>query len=1262
MASARPKRIFSPGARRKAIIYRAAAGAGNPADPDNPRRMYRQPMKTLVHIMVGVCLAALSVCGSPCVAGSLPLPSPAQLGFSISQPPGWIETRDAGPNSRVVIYSAPHRGDRQPPRLIIQVVQPQENTALEGMARELLSRWRERPGFRLLRREQGRFGGEAALRLAWLFKDPYSGLMRREQFMVRRNAIFYLISYTVPAADFKKYLAVVDESVNSFRFLTNLTSAGQADPLGTLMLGRVLAKSLGGPYYSPRYDNRTREGSLAVQAHREMMARFTAVLLEMSRAQDRVLELYEQLTGLMARQAAFVDREQYRLPDWARGLWQREKQLFRLAVSFKLLQRAQQGAVIAAAKGLPDLKVLSIDLAGVHALALLQQAISDQQTLIMLQLERVLIPSCVFHEALTRSETGLPRRFRRDMQKFNRRQADLMPQAVQAVALSIAHARKVALALALIKDFDQRLGRAYALALERNLPGLKAALQRAESTGLDRDSLSLGQYVFRVLGQTRSLTQGRSLSRAGPQFMEALKRLWASPAWAKSISPEVRRALSKTRQTWQKNIASGLVRGQPLLQKGQSSILPVKVLKGAATAIRSGAWMADYATQQAAAIINYCAYSPFRVNYQGEELTSNPELARLHDVRTFKEFVQVVKKTNEELGTEYLKGECGVGALSRGVQAIDRFGKVYVTGEAGYDKITGQLQKTGTPGVLGFLGGVAYGVVSDLPKAIMVPSNPKTSRNDKLMATVDLVMATGASVYALKGTASYLGKALTRTGRKGVQTTVKAANQVMKKAPQTVQAVYHSAKNRLTGLARQGAQKLKSLRINWLNRTAHSIKQAAAETGQDSFYKTLTTDLKMMTRGVLGDLTEKKGALEVLKDFSQNFTLSKLVEGGINNTFSNQVLKPMTVALLGEARPVRPSGPEQTRAPGRMMGHAPSPPANPAFSSSRAQRPNRQRSYPSSRRHYSLRDQDSEPKPSSRGGSFYLRPPGREAGSIDPIRTDNNSWGCPEGYALNYWQKKCVPRCPRPEQRWNPSIRHCQKVSNTLGRCPRGQVYSVQLKTCVSQFTGCPPGSVRSARSKQCQPVGRTGRCPRGQTWSPKYQKCMAAGSRTAPGGRSVNSYRHLPREYWPSGYVSHANTPQNTFFKDYPADKLPSGYRYSRTYLGGNLSLNAHASAQSAEKAVQGFIRTAKGQRAAFGESGAVQLRETRTEVKLRVLCRVRNLVISVSLNQHEFKARINNRPTVLVPRPQATEVMARAREWIVAAAGFARKMGMLH
>lgn len=1229
-------------------------------------------MKTLALIAVVVLVVITPVCP----AASAPTLTQPHLGFAITKPPGWTETRDRGPDSEVFIFTGPARAGHQPPRLVIQVLKPKTKPGLGPLAEELLGRWKNRPGFRILRRQSGRFGGQPALRLAWLYRDEANRPIRREQFIVGRGDFFYLISFTVQARDFKTHLPPVDGAVNSFRFL-NQPPAGTAlaGQLGTVMFGRVMPHSLAGPYYSLRYQNGTPEGALAARAHQEMMARFTALLIDMSLAQYRVLELYDRLTRLQARQAAWFDRRRSRLPDWTAGVWVREKELFRRAIQFRLWQGGQRGAVEAAINGLPDWRTISLDLAGIQLLALLQQAVNDQQALIMAQLDQVVAPSYVLNAALAQPETELPDDFRRGLGELNREQAELLPQAVAAAAETVGYARRVAIALALIKDFDRRLAQAYGRALADELPRLKAALGQAAAAGVDGDALALGRAVYHNLSQVSQLGPVSHRPSAADRFLAALTDWLVSPARAGQTSADVRRAIEASRQAWGKNIQSGLTGRQSPLKKVEMDMLPVTALKGAGTAIRHGAGAVDYATQHAAHVINYSAYSPLRVNYQGDELTSNPDLVRLHDARTQKDFVTAIRTTNDELGDEYLRDECGVGALTRGVAAIDTFGKVYITGEQAYDEATGQLKPNHTRGVLGFLGGVAYGVVTDASKAVMVLANPKTSRNEKLMATVDLVMAGGASLYAFKGTASFLGKKLTRAGLKGAQTTVKVANQAMKKAPKVVQTVYNSAKQSLTGLAKKGADKLKSLEIDWLNRTANSIKKAATETGEGSFTKTLTADLKTMTKGVVGELTEKKGALAVLKDFAKNFSPGKLVEGGINNTFSNTVLKPITVALLGDTEPAQPAD------TGGLIGYKPTAPTvaaapspqgvgrQPAGSAPQATTPPTTAPRAITPPPTTTRPTTSAPagrtagaKPSKSGGWTSRNLP---AGAIDPIRTTNrtgsHTWSCPQGYGMvilkDTWKPKCIPRCAsQPGHRWNPSLRRCEPVNAPRQQCPPGQRYDVRKQTCVSTLTDCPPGTSWSPQQQKCLPVGPSQPCPKGYRWSPRERKCQPIARRSF-----ANIPRHLPQKLWPPGYVRHPKKPLNTFYKDYPAAKLPSGYRYSRTYLGGNLSLNTHSSIESAEQAVVTFIKNTKGRRAALGDSGGVQVRETSGAVKLRVVCRVRNVVFSVSINQWSLVAHHKPNRPVLVPKPSVPEVMARAREWISAGASFAQKQGLL-
>jgi hypothetical protein len=1231
-------------------------------------------MKAYCKIGLVVCAVLAMMQVSPLPAQAAAILNQPSLGFSIAKPDDWRETRDSAQGTAVIQFTGPVRDGKPPPRLIIQVIKPSPPPELTELADELVGRWSSLPRFELLKKQGGNFGGQPAVRMAWLYLDKSGHLIRREQFVVHRQPFFYLIAYTAAAVQFNVFLPAVDRAVNSFKFHQKTSGAqkrpisgNELDPrLGTLMFGDTLAKNLGGPYFAPRYQNNTAQGSLAAAHLRDMVARLADILTGMAAAQERVLGLYDRSLVLQAKLAVLLDRFKNKSGGSGSWLWQKEKQLFGKALRFRLMQKGQQGAVAAAIKGLPGRQAISGDLAAIQTLALVQQAVSDQQALILLQLEQVLIPSYVLHGAMTQPESGLPLELRRELTRFYKPLETLMPQTIGAAVQTIGHARQLSLGLALIKDFDRQLAAAYARAIRGEIPRLKAALSQAKSAGLDQSNLAMAQVIYSILKKISGAKPASSSRLQSTALFASLAGWLIRPAYAGGYGKRVRQIISSNRRTWQANIKTGLSAHEPLLKKVSVDMPPVKVLKAAGSAIRHSAGAIDYVTQQASNAINYSLYSPLRVNYQGRELTSDPKLARLHDVRTQNDFMAVVKKTNEELGSEYLRGEFGVGALTRGVEAIDSFGKVYITGEAAYSQTTGQLMPAGSPGVLGFLGGVAYGVVSDVPKAVMVLSNPKTSRNEKIMATVDLVMATGASVYAFKGTASYLGKKLTKAGVKGVQNTARIANQVVKKAPKAVQTVYKSARNRLTSLAQKGAEKLKRFEKNWLSSTARSIKQAANETSKGTFYNTLTSDLKMMAKNVAGELTAKKGVLEIIKDFSQNFTLAKLIEGGINNTFSNNVLKPAAVSFLGESLAKTASA---SPGPGPLARYKP---AIPRTGAGWAGRPSVSKSPQTGRERTGAqaippRVADGHSKQNQTGpaqerrsgpGSAQTRHDAPQI--IDLVRTGRGTYGCPAGYALQYWEKKCILRCRRPGERWNPSLKRCEASAASHDNCPTGQRYDPKFGTCVSKLTGCPSGMSWSPRQKKCLAVSRSKSCPANQHWSPRYRKCLPDQPPKTPGRQRVNLAglpRHLPQENWPAGYVRHPKTPANTFFRDYPASKLPPGFSYSRTYLGGSLAINTHRSIESAEKAVQTFIHRAKAGPAGFGHSGAMQLKETTGGVQLKVTCRYHNVVFILTIKQHQLNNPLNKKERILVPKPPVSEVMSRAREWISAASAFAQK-----
>jgi hypothetical protein len=158
---------------------------------------------------------------------------------------------------------------------------------------------------------------------------------------------------------------------------------------------------------------------------------------------------------------------------------------------------------------------------------------------------------------------------------------------------------------------------------------------------------------------------------------------------------------------------------------------------------------------------------------------------------------------------------------------------------------------------------------------------------------------------------------------------------------------------------------------------------------------------------------------------------------------------------------------------------------------------------------------------------------------------------------------------------------------------------------------------------------------------------------------------RYLPITYWPPGYIlTEKDAAAGYFSKEYPAAKLPPGFSYSRVYLGGQHSIRALTSQEAAEKSVAFFITHAGGKPVALGDSGGAQVRETANQVQLRAFCRVKNVIISVDINQWEFKppmSRGGRAPNVtLVPKPSPQEVMDLARAWVTAATAYARDQGL--
>ncbi len=93
-------------------------------------------------------------------------------------------------------------------------------------------------------------------------------------------------------------------------------------------------------------------------------------------------------------------------------------------------------------------------------------------------------------------------------------------------------------------------------------------------------------------------------------------------------------------------------------------------------------------------------------------------------------------------------------------------------------------------------------------------------------------------------------------------------------------------------------------------------------------------------------------------------------------------------------------------------------------------------------------------------------------------------------------------------------------------------------------------------------------------------------------------------------------------------------------------------------------FITNAGGQPVALGDSGGAQVRETAGGVYVRALCRVKNVLISVDVNQWEFKPSMSRGGraiyVTLVPKPSPQDVMDLVRAWVTAATAYARDQGL--
>lgn len=91
---------------------------------------------------------------------------------------------------------------------------------LRGQIQEFEEQFSGRKGFRLLSSEPVQIEGSPAVRLLIEYDGPEEiGPFRQDQFIVDRGLYYYYVSYAAPVELFDKYKFVMDELVDSFKFL-----------------------------------------------------------------------------------------------------------------------------------------------------------------------------------------------------------------------------------------------------------------------------------------------------------------------------------------------------------------------------------------------------------------------------------------------------------------------------------------------------------------------------------------------------------------------------------------------------------------------------------------------------------------------------------------------------------------------------------------------------------------------------------------------------------------------------------------------------------------------------------------------------------------------------------------------------------------------------------------------------------------------------------------------------------------------------------
>lgn len=875
-----------------------------------------RPSIGLACLLIVVCLSRPPAWAAP---PSYRVLQDNNLTYSLEVPAHWT----ARPNSkgRSLVLSGPQGGPEYRTTLSLQVVDAIAFPGLTAVARELTSQWSRLGGYRLLSQEKGSLAGQEALRLLASFHNAQGETFRREQFICRGGAYYYLLAYTAPERLFPGGMAYRDRALASLRFLSPQQERERGERLSVAAYGPALLKQLAGPLYSPAFANGTPQGQEVARAHNRLIAELARALGGQAAAQKPVLAALERLGELHTRQMALLEGQAAASPQ-AQAWWGRLKPLYKLQLNYALTQSAQRGMVEGALAGQSPPEQASQSLAAVQMLAGLQLAVSDQQALILRENQEVWAAALTLWDQVS-GDQALSAAFRLSLAQLNQQQRELaleLGRTTMVANAELAHSVSVLRALEL---FSREVTRAYGAAVGEAIPRLRAqAAQLAQARPGDpavRAVNAILDNLERTAGQIKQAQATRPLGR----------RL------AEALLPEARAGV------WQftKDFSYNLFIAAPTL-----------AAKATANAGRFVASGMETSTRQVTNYLSYATYSPLRVTTNPEKLVgsvdeiikNNPKMAKHravvekrlkamaqgHAANDLQGYMQLKKQTVDAAVAEYARGEYGVRALKTGVAYIDQVKTMKIEPAANWvaDKVTkgvlgnqvGGVISPAAQGAASLLAGTAYKVVADLPKNVMVLINPQTSNAEKGQATYELAGSVGASVLCYTGTAAAIAGKVAPGLASGASWAYKTgAGLVSRMMPAGAQAAAQAATKMVAPVVQQAGKQVVREMAALLPAEAAAVKYAVtgiqsgvqklAAMAAQPVGATLAAETRAMVSEVVKNVTTSGTTSQILKAFAGNFAIKPLLEGAANDSFSGNVLLPVLQSAEAAANAKPPS-------------------------------------------------------------------------------------------------------------------------------------------------------------------------------------------------------------------------------------------------------------------------------------------------------------------------------------------------------------------